>query len=236
MKPIISLVLTMSFVSALCAQESSAARESAADDIYFPAAETTQTEADEYTRYELLAPGTGRFKIYYEVTATTTGARFFYNPIRKGSSASDESVYDAMTGKPLHFEIVTGARARQDSLMPDADLDTHYIKVSLARPVPPHGQGRIIIVKTYEDRQSYSVDGKTLVFNRPLGIKRNKVVLPPGRSHCRQFHACRSRTGAIGITRDARRPHRTRVAPQSGDRATQLGIAVRRRNRRSETL
>jgi hypothetical protein len=180
MKPIISLVLTMSFVSALCAQESSAARESSADDIYFPAAETTQTEADEYTRYELLAPGTGRFKIYYEVTATTTGARFFYNPIRKGSSASDESVYDAMTGKPLHFEIVTGARARQDSLMPDADLDTHYIKVSLARPVPPHGQGRIIIVKTYEDRQSYSVDGKTLVFNRPLGIKRNKVVLPPG--------------------------------------------------------
>src|SRR6202030_4664593 len=27
---------------------------------------------------------------------------------------------------------------------------------------------------------SYYLDGKTIVFNRPLGVKRNKVVLPPG--------------------------------------------------------
>jgi hypothetical protein len=147
--------------------------------LYFPSA-VTQTETDEYTRYELLAPETASFKIYYEVTATTAGAKFFYNPIRKGSAASDESVYDAMLGVPLHFEVVSGAQARMDPLMPDADLDTHFIKVTLARPVPLHGEGRVIIVKTYKDPKSYRVEGNTIVFDRPLGIKRNKVVLPPG--------------------------------------------------------
>ena len=149
------------------------------DGLYFPSA-VRQTETDEYTRYELLAPETASFKIYYEVTATTAGAKFFYNPIRKGSAASDESVYDAMLGTPLHFEVVSGAQARMDPLMPDADLDTQFIKVTLARPVPLHGEGRVIIVKTYKDPKSYRVEGNTIVFDRPLGIKRNKVVLPPG--------------------------------------------------------
>jgi hypothetical protein len=149
------------------------------DGFYFPRA-VGQTETDEYTRYELLAPETASFKIFYEVAATTAGAKFFYNPIRKGSSASDESVYDAMLGTPLHFEVVSGAEARKDPLMSDADLATNYIKVTLARPVPEHGLGRVLIVKTYQDAKSYYLDGKTLVFSRPLGIKRNKVVLPAG--------------------------------------------------------
>ena len=155
------------------------AAEPPADGIYLPAA-TAQSETDEYTRYELLAPDSGKFRITYEVTATTAGARTFYNPIRKGSAASDEAVLDAKTGKPLHFEVVSGADARKDPLMPDADVDTDYIKVTLARPVPTNGQGRLVIIKTYEDRKSYYVDGKTIVFDRPLGIRRNKVVLPAG--------------------------------------------------------
>jgi hypothetical protein len=149
------------------------------DGLYFPSA-VEQTETDEYTRYELLAPETASFKIYYEVTATTAGAKYFYNPIRKGSAASDESVYDRMLGTPLHFEVVNGTDARKDPLMPDADVDTSYIKVTLARPVPANGQGRVVIVKTYKDAKSYYQEGKTIVFNRPLGVKRNKVVLPPG--------------------------------------------------------
>lgn len=141
---------------------------------------TRQTEADAYTRYELLAPDSASFKIYYEITATTAGAKYFFNPIRKGSIASDESVYDAMTGEPLHFEVVSGAEARKDPLMTDADASMDYIKVTLARPVPPEGQGRIVIIKTYKDAKSYYRDGDKIVFNRPLGIKRNKVVLPAG--------------------------------------------------------
>jgi hypothetical protein len=152
----------------------------AKDAVYYPAAATRQTETDEYTRYELLAPEAASFKIYYQVTAATEEAKFFYNPIRKGSVATDESVYDAMSGKPLHFEVVSGAEARKDALMADADLDTEYIKVTLARPVPKNGQGRVIIVKTYKDAKSYYVDGKAIVFKRPLGIQRDKVVLPAG--------------------------------------------------------
>src|SRR5476649_98639 len=111
------------------------------DALVYPEAHAQQTETDEYTRYELLAPETASFTIYYEVAATTAGAKFFYNPIRKGSSASGESVYDAMLGKPLHFAVVSGAEARKDALMSDADLTTSYIKVELARPVPERGQG-----------------------------------------------------------------------------------------------
>lgn len=139
-----------------------------------------QTETDEYTKYELLAPESASFRIRYEVTATTPGAKYFYNPIRKGSVASDEAVYDAMTGEALQFEIVSGEEARKDPLMADADLGTNYIKVHLARPVPKDGQGRLIILKTYKDAKSYYRDGEAIVFNRSLGIKRNSVVLPAG--------------------------------------------------------
>jgi len=144
-----------------------------------PAAEV-QKEADEYTRYELLRPETAAFKIIYEVTATTPGAKVYYNPIRKGSAASDEAVYDAMTGEALRFEVVSGAEARKDPLMPDVDLAGNYIKVQLARAVPVEGQGRILIVKTYEDAKSYYREGDAIVFDRSLGIRRNKVVLPAG--------------------------------------------------------
>ncbi|HEV2341246.1 MAG TPA: hypothetical protein VGS15_05560 [Candidatus Acidoferrales bacterium] len=139
-----------------------------------------QTETDEYTRYELLAPDSASFKIYYEVTATTSGATVFYNPIRKGSVASDEAVYDAMSGDPLKFEVVSGAEAQKDPLMSRADASEDFIKVTLARAVPPEGQGRIIIVKTYKDAKSYYRDGDAIVFDRPLGIRRNKAVLPAG--------------------------------------------------------
>jgi hypothetical protein len=153
--------------------------QAAPDGLYFPAA-TTQTESDEYTRYELLEPGSGRFRIYYEVTATTAGATHYYNPIRKGSVASEESVHDAMTGKPLRFEVVGGEAARKDPLMADADAGVDYIKVTLAHPVPEHGDARIVILKTYQDKKSYFSDGDTIVFDRPLGIRRDKVVLPSG--------------------------------------------------------
>src|SRR5262249_62034337 len=95
-----------------------------------------QSEGDEYTRYELLGPDTNSFRITYEVTATSPGAKHFYNPIRKGSAASDEAVFDVMTGEPLRFEVVPGVDARKDPLMRNADATTSYIKVTLARPVP----------------------------------------------------------------------------------------------------
>lgn len=168
---IATAVLALSGCILLQAQQNAAPRPA-------PSPSTEQTESDEYTSYELLAPETASFKIHYEVTATAPGAKSFYNPIRKGSTASDEAVFDSMTGEPLHFEVVSGAEARKDPLMVAADADTNFIKITLARPVPPEGQGRVLILKTYKDAKSYYREGDAIVFNRPLGIKRNKVVLP----------------------------------------------------------
>lgn len=139
-----------------------------------------QTETDEYTRYQLLSPESASFAIRYEVTATTAGAKYYFNPIRKGSVASGESVIDVMTGQPLHFEIVSGSDAVKDPLMKGEDASVDYIKVSLARPVPAEGQARLLILKTYKDAKSYYREGDAIVFNRPLSIPRNKVVLPAG--------------------------------------------------------
>ena len=137
-------------------------------------------EADGYTRYELLAPGSAKFLIIYDITAVRTGATAFFNPIRKGSIASDETVTDLATGKPLKFAVVSGESAKTTGL-PEADPASDYIRVELARPVPADGgQGRILIEKTYEDPKSYKVEGKDIIFDRGLGIKKNAVVLPLG--------------------------------------------------------
>jgi len=140
-----------------------------------------QTQSDDYTRYELLDPSSASFRILYEVTATTPGARSFWNPIRKGSIASDESVTDPASGRPLKFAEVSGAEARAGGL-PDADLDTRYLQIELPRPVPAQGEVRLLIDKTYKDAKSYFVEPETgfIVFSRSLGIKRNAVVLPVG--------------------------------------------------------
>jgi hypothetical protein len=150
------------------------------------AAQTTQpprqTQADDYTRYELLAPGSGKFRILYEVTATTPASTQFFNVIRKGSVASDERVIDVMTGRPLVFDIVSGSVAREGGVR-NADSTGQYIRIKLARPVATDGETRILIDKTYYDTGSYRMlgaGGDTLAFDRSLGIKRNAVVLPVG--------------------------------------------------------
>jgi hypothetical protein len=147
---------------------------------YTVSAQTQYVSGDTYTRYELLAPETNSFRIFYEVTETSPGARFHFNIIRPGSEASDESVYDLATGKQLKFEVVTGAQAKTDSPSSNFNPTAQYIKVHLAHPVPARGEYRLRIDKTYKDKQSYYADGDRIVFKRGLGIPRNSVVLPPG--------------------------------------------------------
>ena len=135
---------------------------------------------DTYTRYDLLAPETHQFKIYYEVTETRAGSRYHFNQIREGSEASDESVVDLATGKPLKFEVVTGAQAKADSPNENFPPTAHYIRVTLAHPVPNGGEYRLAIIKTYKDDKSYYSEGDQIVYKRPLGIPRDSVVLPVG--------------------------------------------------------
>ena len=114
------------------------------------------------------------------MTATRAGAPFFFNAIRRGSVATDEHVTDAATGAPLKWEVVSGAAARAEG-HPLADLETEWIKVHLARPVPAERRRRrVVIDKTYKDDKSYFRRGELIVFDRSLGIRRNAVVLPAG--------------------------------------------------------
>jgi hypothetical protein len=138
-------------------------------------------ESDEYTLYELLDPASASFHILYEVTAIDPGATSFFNPIRKGSTASGESVRDQATSKPLQFEQVSGEEARRNGLE-DADLSMSYIRIHLPHPVPADGGGiRLLIEKTYQDPKSYlHPRPDRITFTRTLGIRRNAIVLPAG--------------------------------------------------------
>lgn len=138
-----------------------------------------QTQTDSYTQYELLAPDTQSFRIVYDVSGTTSGAKYYWNTLRKGSEHTVNKVWDLFSGKTLVWEIVDGKTAAQNGLA-TASEDTNYLQVTLARPIPIGGQARIRIDKTYKDPASYFSEDNTIVFSRSLGIKRNSIILPSG--------------------------------------------------------
>jgi hypothetical protein len=137
--------------------------------------------ADEFTLYELLPPQSHQFAITYDVTQAKEGAELFFNPIRVGSIATKERVIARATGEELKFEVVSGKEAKLSGLVAASTADdAQFIRVHLPGPVPKNGQTRIRIIKTYTDAKSYDVKDGLLVFERPLGIKRNVVLLPKG--------------------------------------------------------
>ena len=119
---------------------------------------------DDFTFYDLLPPETHQFAITYDVTQAREGATTFDNPIRAGAVATRERVIARATGEELKFDVVEGK----------------YIRVHLPGPVPKGGETRIRIFKTYTDAASYGVKDGQLFFERPLGIKRNVLLLPKG--------------------------------------------------------
>src|SRR5580693_10409904 len=151
-------------------------------------APATMRATDALSVYELLAPTTHSFDILYDVSIDREGAAYFFNPIRPGSVSTNERVLDLFTGKPLEFTEVDAKTARESGLVRGKIADDQkYIRVKFAHPVPKNGEVRIRIFKTYTDPPSYyEKDQYTnpaapgLVFDRPLGIKRNVVVLPKG--------------------------------------------------------
>ena len=137
--------------------------------------------ADDFTVYVLLAPSSHSFDIIYDVTQTREGAPYFYNPIRQGSVATNERAIDLATGKPLELAVIDGKAAKAAGGVGARTADNaSFLRVKLLRPVPPGAETRIRIYKTYTDPPSYQETADGFVFDRPLGIKRNVVVLPAG--------------------------------------------------------
>src|SRR5262245_45620726 len=126
-------------------------------------AQARPTRTDEYTRTELLAPETSSVRVMYELSATTEGARLYADHIPTGAIVSGVAVTDMMTGAPLKFAVTANA-----------------ITVTLARPVPPKGQGRIRIEKTVKSPLAYKSKAGVATFTMPLGAGRHDVVLPAG--------------------------------------------------------
>jgi hypothetical protein len=130
-------------------------------------AQPPQTVQDEYAVYDFLAPDTGSFKTVYEVAFTTAGAKTFFDRIGTGLTpvaGSDDGVVDLMSGAPLPFTIANGS-----------------LQITLARPVPADGgQARLRITKTYKDSMHYRLEGRALIFDRPVPIRRAAIVLPAG--------------------------------------------------------
>ena len=162
------------------------------------AIQAQQTQTDSYTQYELLDPKTQSFRIIYDVSATTAGANYYWNTLRRGSEHTVEKVWDLYSGKALKWDIVDNKVAKQNGLT-DASDDTDYLQITLARPIPEGGQARIRIDKTYKDTASYYKEGASIVFSRSLGIKRNSIVLPKGYelTHCNY-------PSQVDLTEDAR--------------------------------
>jgi hypothetical protein len=116
---------------------------------------------DEYVRYELLDPPTGRYRITTDVSLVTPGAMSYLDMVPSKTDVTDVSVIDLMTGAPLSFQ-----------------QSTARIDITLARPVPANGQARIRIVKTLSDVRNYRPMPPDVVFDRPVPARRGAVVLP----------------------------------------------------------
>ena len=138
-----------------------------------------QSQTDSYTRYELLSPESQEFRIIYDVSATSEGAAYYWNTLRKGSEHKVDEVIDLYSGRALKWAIVGGKEAMKKGLT-RASEDGEYLQIELLRPVPKGGQARIRIDKTYKDSKSYYSKNDIIIFDRSLGIKRNSVVLPQG--------------------------------------------------------
>jgi hypothetical protein len=144
----------------------------------------SQTTQDERATYDLLGPETSSFRTDYEVSVTTSGATTFFDKIGAGlttvPNATGDGVTDLMTGTPLKVDEVTGAQAKAGGLV-DADANSRYLRIQLARPVPDRGgQARLRVVHTYRGAESYRRQGDAIVFSRNIGLPRATFVLPAG--------------------------------------------------------
>ena len=128
-----------------------------------------------YTEYSLLDPATGEFRFKRRTEESPIGSSVFdwireegeLVPIFSGDEAADLEFYDPRSGKPLKF--VSGKPG-----------DGYSIRVTLPRPVPKGGVGRIYIYKTFKDPRTYIVHGDDFIWVRSLVGSRVGVVLPKG--------------------------------------------------------
>ncbi|MEO6223321.1 MAG: hypothetical protein ABIP90_08720, partial [Vicinamibacterales bacterium] len=134
-------------------------------------------EQDAYTRIALGDPATSAFKVTHEVAVTTVGAKQYELPLWPGTQTTGLKVTDLMSGAPLATEarIVKGMPAGGDS-----NVAAGAVRVTLARPVPKDGQGRVRFEYEARNGQMFKRSGQTASFTWPVRSPRGTIVLPAG--------------------------------------------------------
>jgi hypothetical protein len=133
-----------------------------------------QPEHDAYTRIELGAPETGSFKVIHEAASITPGARehAFYpwpRTIGSGFKATDLMTGAALAVRP---EVVLASQT--------GDPSVREVRITLARPVPKDGQGRIRFEMNARNPDMFKRSGQVVTFTWPIPSPRGTVVLPAG--------------------------------------------------------
>jgi hypothetical protein len=129
-----------------------------------------QPEQDAYTRIELGSPDTGSFKVIHEGAAITPGAREHAFNLWPRTLGVGIKATDLMTGGPL-------------KATPDPNMATRTapaVRVTLARPVPKDGQGRIRIEMDARNAGMYRRNGQVVAFTWSRPSPRGTLVLPAG--------------------------------------------------------
>ena len=123
-----------------------------------------------YALYDLLAPETARSGPSTTWRSPRAGATVFSRSDRR---RPDDRQRRQRRWRSRHddrraAEVRTGDRRQAKAHgLGNADLESDYIEVHLARPVPADGgQARLRIIKTYKDAKNYRRDGDGLVFDR----------------------------------------------------------------------
>lgn len=129
-----------------------------------PASQAMQQSVDDvYTRVELKDPAALTFVVTMDLSATSAGSQTFRYQLPAGSTASDVSALDRLTGAQLKATVDGGA-----------------LSVQLARPVPKGGETRLRLVWTERNSRVYATQGDTITFTRELRTARHAALLPAG--------------------------------------------------------
>jgi len=135
-----------------------------------------QTEQDALSRIELQSPDEGSFKLIHEVAATTPGATTYALRLREGTQPRSFAATDLMTGATL----TSGGARMFSGTTPGSNVAWRSLIVTLARPVPKDGQGRIRIVMDASNPRMFHREGDHVSFVLTSIPPRGTIVLPAG--------------------------------------------------------
>ena len=117
-------------------------------------AQSSPVQMDEYARYDLSTPATGTYRISYEVSAITSGATTYVDPIAAGSAVTQAIATDLMTGAPL--KIAQTPKEVVFLYQSDHQVRHIYMNVPHSKNVTPSWYGES--VGHYENGDTLVVD------------------------------------------------------------------------------